>query len=134
MIGMIIVTHGQIGAELLRTLNDIVGTQKQAISISVGLHDDMGECRASILTAIKDVNTGDGVVLLTDMFGGTPSNLAIAAMPRSKAVVLAGINLPALIKLSSVRESMPLLDAAREAESAGRKYIQLVSETLPPIS
>ena len=134
MIGMVLVTHGKIGAELLQVLNDIVGPQKQALAISVGLQDDMAACRTAILTAVKDVNTGDGVVLLTDMFGGTPSNLAIAAMPRMKAVVLAGVNLPVLIKLASVRENMTLLDAAREAESAGRKYIQLVSETLPPVA
>jgi PTS system mannose-specific IIA component len=86
------------------------------------------------LTAIKDVNDGSGVVLLTDMFGGTPSNLAIAAMPQSHAVVLAGVNLPMLVKLTSVRGTMPLLDAVREAEMAGRKYIQCVTENIAPSS
>jgi mannose PTS system EIIA component len=134
MIGMVLVTHGKIGHELLEALNHIVGVQAQAEAISIGLHDDMDVCRDAIMTAIKNVNGGGGVVLLTDMFGGTPSNLAIAAMPQSHAVVLAGVNLPMLIKLASVRSSQPLLDAVREAEMAGRKYIQLVSETIAPSS
>ncbi len=128
MIGMILVTHGNIGAELLLATDAIVGPQAQAQAITIGMHDDMGACRDHILSAVKAVNSGKGVVLLVDMFGGTPSNLAIASMPMTNAVVLAGVNLPMLIKLASVRGTMPLLDAAREAETAGRKYIQLVSE------
>ena len=133
MIGMILVTHRGIGDELLAALNEIVGPQALAKSIGIGPEDDMEKCRDAILEAIKEVNDGNGVVLLTDMFGGTPSNLAIAAMPRANAVVLAGVNLPMLVKLASVRATMPLLDAVREAETAGRKYIQLVSETLAPV-
>jgi PTS system mannose-specific IIA component len=134
MIGMVLVTHGHIGTELLNALNSIVGPQAQAAAISIGSDDDMEACRTSIFTAIKDVSDGSGVVLLTDMYGGTPSNLAIASMPRSHAVVLAGVNLPMLVKLAALRVNTPLLDAVREAEMAGRKYIQLVSETLAPIS
>ncbi len=134
MIGMVLVTHGNIGVELLNALNGIVGHQTHATAISIGADDDMEACRTAIFTAIKDVGDGAGVVLLTDMYGGTPSNLAIAAMPRSHAVVLAGVNLPMLVKLASVRATMPLLDAVREAEAAGRRYIQLVSETLAPTS
>jgi PTS system mannose-specific IIA component len=130
MIGMVLVTHGKIGAELLAALDQIVGPQAQARAISIGVDDDMDQCRNAILTAIKDVNTGKGVVLLTDMFGGTPSNLALSVMPKTNAVVLAGVNLPALVKLASLRSNASLLDAAREAETAGRKYIQLVTETL----
>jgi PTS system mannose-specific IIA component len=130
MIGMILVTHDNIGAELLKAVNVIVGPQAQASAITIGVNDDMGACRDQILTAIKSVNTGKGVVLLVDMFGGTPSNLAIASMPITNAVVLAGVNLPMVIKLASVRGTMNLLDAAREAETAGRKYIQLVSENM----
>lgn len=130
MIGMVLVTHGNIGAELLAALDTIVGAQAQAKAIGIGAQDDMDKCRGDILAAIKDVNSGQGVVMLTDMFGGTPSNLAIAAMPATNAVVLAGVNLPVLIKLASVRGTLPLLDAVKEAETAGRKYIQLVSETL----
>ncbi|MGB9154068.1 MAG: PTS fructose transporter subunit IIA [Alphaproteobacteria bacterium] len=132
MIGIVLVTHNDIGVELLKAVNSIVGPQEQATAITIGLHDDMGACRDQILSAIKNVNSGKGVVMLVDMFGGTPSNLAIASMPMGNAVVLAGVNLPMLIKLASVRSTMSLLDAAREAEAAGRKYIQLVSENLAP--
>lgn len=131
MFGIVLVTHGGIGKELLAALNVIVGPQTQAAAISVGVDDDMNECRNDILKAIQATNTGDGVVLLTDMFGGTPSNLALSVMPRTNAVVLAGVNLPTLIKLASSRSTLPLLEAVREAETAGRKYIQLVTETLP---
>ena len=134
MIGMVIVTHGTLGTELISVLSHVVGPQEQIRAVGIGPSDDMDKCRNDILTAIKDVNTGKGIVLLTDMFGGTPSNLAIASMPRSNAVVLAGVNLPMLVKLASVRMTMPLLDAVREAEMAGRKYIQLVSENLAPSS
>lgn len=134
MIGLVLVTHGAVGAELLKVLNHVVGPQEQAKAVGIGADDNMDECRSHIMAAIKDVSTGKGVVLLTDMFGGTPSNLAIAAMPSSHAVVLAGVNLPMLVKLASVRGTMPLLDAVREAEAAGRKYIQLVSENLAPSS
>ena len=132
MIGIILVTHDNIGAELLKAVDSIVGAQEHAVAITVGMHDDLDACRDQILSAIKTVNTGRGVILLVDMFGGTPSNLAIASMPMGNAVVLAGVNLPMLIKLASVRGAMPLIDAAREAEAAGRKYIQLVSENLAP--
>ncbi len=130
MFGMVLVTHGGIGAELLAALNTIVGPQTQALAVSVGADDDMEKCRNDILRAIGEANKGDGVVLLTDMFGGTPSNLALSVMPKTNAVVLAGVNLPTLIKLASLRNATPLLDAVREAETAGRKYIQLVTENL----
>jgi len=132
MIGMVLVTHGALGKESLSVLNHVVGAQQQVEAVGIGADDDMDECRKRITTAIKNVSTGQGVVMLTDMFGGTPSNLAIAAMPASHAVVLAGVNLPMLIKLATVRVTMPLLDAVREAEMAGRKYIQLVAENLAP--
>lgn len=131
MFGMILVTHSRIGAEMLDALSAIVGPQAQAVAVSVGVQDDMEQGRNAILTAIGQVNTGDGVVLLTDMFGGTPSNLALSVMPKANAVVLAGVNLPTLVKLAALRPTTPLLDAVREAETAGRKYIQLVTETLP---
>lgn len=132
MIGMVLVTHGRIGAELLDVLGQIVGPLPQAKAVGIGADDDMDEDRAAILAAVKAADSGKGVLILTDMFGGTPSNLAIAAMPRAQAVVLAGVNLPMLVKLASVRATLPLLEAAREAETAGRKYIQLVSENLAP--
>lgn len=130
MIGLVIVTHNLIGAELLKAVSGIVGPQPQAEAITVGMGDDMGDSRDRILSAIKTVNSGDGVVIMVDMFGGTPSNLAIGVMPLSNAVVLAGVNMPMLVKFASVRASLPLLDAAREAEMAGRKYVQLISENL----
>ena len=130
MFGIVLVSHGAIGAEMLVAVNEIVGPQAQAKAISIASDQDMDQCRNEILASIKEVNTGDGVVLLTDMFGGTPSNLAISVMPKTQSVVLAGVNLPALIKLATVRDSMNLLDAVNEAASAGRKYIQLVTENL----
>ncbi|MDD4616211.1 MAG: PTS sugar transporter subunit IIA [Alphaproteobacteria bacterium] len=132
MIGIILVTHNDIGAELLKSVDSIVGPQKQVKAITIGMQEDMDSCRDHIFAAIKEVNSGDGVILLVDMFGGTPSNLAIASMPLGHAVVLAGVNLPMMIKLATVRATLPLLEAAREAEMAGRKYIQLVSENLAP--
>jgi PTS system mannose-specific IIA component len=132
MIGIVLVTHENIGVELLKALHSIVGPQSQALAITIGPHDDMGTCRDQILSAVKTVNSGKGVIILVDMFGGTPSNLALSAMPSGHAVVLAGANLPMLIKLASVRTTLPLIEAAREAETAGRKYIQLISENLAP--
>jgi PTS system mannose-specific IIA component len=134
MIGIVLVTHGALGAEFLNVLGHIVGPLPQTCAVGIAADDDMDMCRDKIMAAIKDVNSGKGVVLLTDMFGGTPSNLAIASMPQSHAVVLAGVNLPLLVKLASVRATLPLLDAVREAEMAGRKYIQLVSENIAPSS
>ncbi|MDD2324532.1 MAG: PTS fructose transporter subunit IIA [Alphaproteobacteria bacterium] len=130
MFGLLIVTHVGIGEQMLTALGQIVGPQDYAKAISIAPDDDMDACRNQILVSIKEVNTGDGVVLLTDMFGGTPSNLAISVMPKADAVVLAGVNLPVLIKLAQVRQEMGLLDAVSEAAAAGRKYIQLVTENL----
>lgn len=130
MFGIVVVTHLGIGAEMLRALHHIVGPQAQAVAVSVTADEDMEKCRNAILAAIYEVNTGEGVVLLTDMFGGTPSNLALSVMPKTNAVVLAGVNLPVLVKLAAARQTMKLLDAVREAETAGRKYIQLVTENL----
>lgn len=128
MFGMLLVSHGSIGEHLLIALGQIVGPQAQAKAISIAPDEDMDECRKQILASIKEVNTGDGVVLLTDMFGGTPSNLAISVMPTVEAVVLAGVNLPALIKLATLRPTVPMAEAVAEAAEAGRKYIQLVTE------
>ncbi len=132
MFGILLVSHGAIGAEMLAALKQIVGPQEQILAISIAADDDMEVCRKTILASIAEVNTGDGVVVLTDMFGGTPSNLALSVMPKTNAVVLAGMNLPALIKLVSMREAAPLLEAVTEAAAAGRKYIQLVTENLTP--
>jgi len=130
MIGMVLVTHGHLATEFRAALEHVVGPQKQLVSISIGPEDDMERRRADILEAIHKADSGDGVVLLTDMFGGTPSNLAISVMNGAKVDVLAGINLPMLIKLASVREDASLEQAVLQAQDAGRKYISVASRIL----
>lgn len=130
MIGMILVTHGHLASEFRAALEHVVGPQKQLISISIGPEDDMERRRTDIINAIHEADSGDGVVVLTDMFGGTPSNLAISVMNGGNVEVLAGINLPMLIKLASVRESAPLDQAVLQAQDAGRKYVYIASKVL----
>ena len=130
MIGMVIVTHGGLAQEFQAALEHVHGPQEQIAAISIGPDDDMETRRDDILQAIKDVNTGDGAVLLTDMFGGTPSNLAISVMEQAKVEVIAGVNLPMLIKLASVRGECNLKDAISQAQEAGRKYISVASKIL----
>lgn len=132
MIGMVLVTHGHLATEFRAALEHVVGPQKQLISISIGPEDDMECRRADILEAIHRADSGDGVVLLTDMFGGTPSNLAISVMNGGKVEVLAGVNLPMLIKLASVRDSASLEQAVLQAQDAGRKYVYIASRVLNP--
>jgi mannose PTS system EIIA component len=133
MIGMILITHGRVGVELLLATEHVVGPQAQAKAISIGPQDDMEKCRHDIAAAINEVDKGKGVVLLTDMFGGTPSNLAISFLGKARIEVLAGVNLPMLVKLASVRGQKNLLEAAVEAQEAGRKYINLASVVLKDI-
>src|ERR1700743_2519202 len=130
MIGIVLVTHGNLAREFLAAMEHVVGKQPQARAISIGPDDDMEQRRAEILKAAEDVDTGDGTILLTDMFGGTPSNLAISIMDRAKVEVLAGVNLPMLIKLASVRHHETLADAVASAQEAGRKYINVASRLL----
>ena len=130
MIGMVLVTHGRLAVELLAALEHVVGPQEQTRSICIGPDDDIERRRQDILQAARDVDTGDGVILLTDMFGGTPSNLAISALREGKLDVIAGVNLPMLVKLASVRRNSVLGDAISCAEAAGRKYIQVASKLL----
>jgi PTS system mannose-specific IIA component len=130
MIGIVLVTHGNLAREFLSAMEHVVGKQAQARAISIGPDDDMEERRAEILKAAEDVDTGDGTIVLTDMFGGTPSNLAISIMDRAKVEVLAGVNLPMLIKLASVRVSEPLASAVAKARDAGIKYISVASTLL----
>jgi PTS system mannose-specific IIA component len=132
MIGMVLVTHGHLATEFRAALEHVVGPQKQLISISIGPEDDMERRRADILEAIHLADSGDGVVLLTDMFGGTPSNLAISVMNGGKVEVLAGVNLPMLIKLASVRDTASLEQAVLQAQDAGRKYVYIASKVLNP--
>lgn len=130
MIGIVLVTHGDLGKELLRATQHVCGEQKQACSISIGPDDDMELRRAEILKTVMEMDVGKGVVVLTDMFGGTPSNLALSIMDKAQIEVLAGANLPMMIKLASVRASLPLDEAVAEAQEAGRKYITVASQLL----
>ena len=130
MIGMVLVTHGRLAMEFRAALEHVVGPQSQLATVAIGPEDDMEQRREDIVSAVRAVDTGDGVVLLTDMFGGTPSNLAISVMDYSHVEVVAGINLPMLIKLASVRDIQPLEVAVIQAQDAGRKYINVASKVL----
>jgi PTS system mannose-specific IIA component len=130
MIGMVLVTHGRLAIEFRAALEHVVGRQKQIETVTIGPEDDMDQRRSEILDAVKNVDSGDGVVVLTDMFGGTPSNLAISVMGSGKTEVVAGINLPMLIKLASVRGDCDLEQAVGQAQDAGRKYINVASRVL----
>lgn len=130
MIGMVLVTHGRLAEELVAALEHVVGPQEQITTVCIGPDDDMEQRRADILDCVAKVDTGAGVVLLTDMFGGTPSNLAISIMDKAKVEVIAGVNLPMLIKLASVRGTKELADAVAAAQEAGRKYINVASKLL----
>ncbi len=130
MIGMVLVTHGHLATEFRAALEHVVGPQKLIETITIGPDDDMERRRQDILGAITRVDSGQGVVLLTDMFGGTPSNLAISVMGGAHVEVVAGVNLPMLIKLASVREGASLEQAVSQAQDAGRKYINVASRVL----
>jgi len=127
---MVLVTHGRLAEEFIAALEHVVGDQEHIRAICIGPDDDMEQRRKDILDSIAAVDGGDGVVLLTDMFGGTPSNLAISVMDAAKVEVIAGINLPMLIKLASVRGNGDLPGAVAEAQEAGRKYINIASSLL----
>ena len=130
MIGMVLVTHGRLAAEFIAALEHVVGAQTQISAVCIGPDDDMDERRKEILRCIAAVDTGDGTILLTDMFGGTPSNLAISVMDRAKIEVIAGVNLPMLIKLASLRQNESLERTVLGAQEAGRKYINVASQLL----
>lgn len=130
MIGIVIVTHGRLAEEFRAALEHVVGSQAQLATVCIGPEDAAEGCRQHILQTIRGVDTGDGVVVLTDMFGGTPSNLAISVMEETGVEVLAGVNLPMLVKLASVRPERGLADAVNAAKEAGRKYISVASQIL----
>ena len=121
MIGIVLVSHGQIADDFLAVLSHIVGPQKQVAAVCIGPEDDMERRRQDIMDAVERTESGDGVALLTDMFGGTPSNLAISVMNGRKVEVIAGMNLPMLVKLASVREKSDLAAAIIQAQEAGRR-------------
>ena len=130
MIGMVLVTHGRLADELVNALEHVVGPQPSVATVCIGPDDDMEQRRSEILQSTANVDDGSGVVVLTDMFGGTPSNLAISAMAGERIEVLCGVNLPMLIKLASVRDGAKLEDAVSEARDAGKKYIAVASHVL----
>jgi PTS system mannose-specific IIA component len=130
MIGVVIVTHGKLAREFRAALEHVVGPQEQFETISIGPDDDLDMRRNDMMEALARVDGGKGVIVLTDMFGGTPSNLAISAMDRDNVEVIAGVNLPMLVKLASVRGESSLEEAITQAQEAGRKYISVASQIL----
>ena len=130
MIGLVLVTHGRLAVEFRAALEHVVGAQEQIETITIGPDDDVEQRRRDIIEAVKRADLGDGVVILTDMFGGTPSNLSISVMNRPNVEVLAGINLPMLVKLAKVRADCPLDKAVAAAQEAGKKYITVASRVL----
>ena len=130
MIGMNLVTHGRLAEEFVHAMAHVVGTQSDVVTVCIGPHDDMEARRKEIAQAIKRVDSGQGAVILTDLFGGTPSNLAISLLKKGKTEVIAGINLPMLIRLAGARKTMDLPSAVSAARDAGRNYITIASEFL----
>lgn len=130
MIGLVLVTHGQLAREFKAAVEHVVGPQDAFETISIGPDDDIEQRRDDIVAAVERADRGRGVIILTDMFGGTPSNLAISVMEGDAIDVLAGVNLPMLIKLVSVRDQRPMDEALAEAQEAGRKYIAVASRIL----
>ena len=132
MIGLVLVTHGRLAEEFRAALEHVVGAQERLETLCIGPDDDMERRRADIIAAIDRVDEGDGVIVLTDMFGGTPSNLAISAMEPGRVDVIAGVNLPMLVKLASVRGASRLEEAVAAAGDAARRYIRVASQVLDP--
>ena len=130
MIGIIVVSHGKFAKELVAAAEHVVGRQKNFRAISIEPDDDMEDRRTQIIETAKSCEMGAGVIILTDMFGGTPSNLAISVMGKGKIEVIAGVNLPMLIKLAGVRDKLELAEAAETAVEAGKKYISVASQVL----
>ncbi|RJT26409.1 PTS sugar transporter subunit IIA [Chakrabartia godavariana] len=130
MIGLVLVTHGRLATEFVTAMEHVVGPQTAIEAICIGPEDDMEARRADIAAAIARVDSGSGVIVLTDLFGGTPSNLAISLMEVGRVEVIAGINLPMLIRLESARRRMKVVEAVAAAREAGRKYISVASEVL----
>ena len=130
MIGLVLVTHGNLASEFLVAMQHVVGRQERVATICIGPNDDMEARRREIGEAVAEVDAGEGAIVLTDLFGGTPSNLAISLLEAGRVEVIAGVNLPMLIRLDSARRSMPIGEAVAAAREAGRKYISVASELL----
>jgi PTS system mannose-specific IIA component len=130
MIGIVVVTHGRLAEEFIRALEHVVGRQARIEAVCIGPDDKMDERRADIAKAVARTEAGKGVVILTDMFGGTPSNLAISLLEEGRVEVVAGLNLPMLVKLARIRSDCTLHKAVTAAQDAGRKYINIASQVL----
>ena len=130
MIGLVLVTHGQLAEEFRHAVEHVVGHQENLETVSIGAEDDMEQRRRDIVDAVARADTGSGVIILTDMFGGTPSNLAISVMDAGRVEVIAGINLPMLIRLAGARKTLGVTEAVHAAREAGRNYITVASEFL----
>lgn len=130
MIGIVLVTHGNLAKEFISAMQHVVGVQQYIDAVCIGPDDDMEQRRSEILQKVEKNNAGNGVILLTDMFGGTPSNLAISVMDKAKVEIIAGINLPMLIKLASLRKDKSLKECVLGAQEAGKKYIAIASQIL----
>ena len=130
LVGLVLVTHGNLALEFISAMQHVVGKQEKVAAVCIGPEDDMEMRRQEILDKVGEVDSGAGVVVLTDMFGGTPSNLAISVMEQANIEVIAGVNLPMLIKLAQLRTSLPLKEASEGAQEAGRKYINVASALL----
>ena len=130
MIGVVLVTHGALARAFVAALEHVVGPQKNVVAVCIEAEDDMEARRREILEAVRSVNDGDGVVLMTDMFGGTPSNLAISVMKETDVEVITGVNLPMLIKFASQRDDATLASLVVAVQEAGRKYINVASSLL----
>lgn len=130
MIGLVLVTHGNLAKEFLSAMQHVVGQQPQVDTVCIGPEDDMEMRRNEIMEKVNQTNSGEGVILLTDMFGGTPSNLALSIMDRANVEILAGINLPMLIKIASLRKDNNMRATVDGAQEAGKKYITAASQLL----
>ena len=127
MIGLVVVAHGYLANELIRVMEHVVGPQENVESICIGAEDDLDQRRSDIMSAVKNVNTEDGVVVMTDMFGGTPCNLVISIMDQAKLEVIAGVNLPMLVKFACCRDTENLEECVNKVQEAGKKYINIAS-------
>ena len=130
MIGVVVVTHGQLSTELVNAAEMIVGDLPQFTAVSIGWHEDVNDAREDIAQAIERVQGDEGVLLLTDMFGGTPSNLGMTFLEANRLEVITGVNLPMLIKLASLRNVADLRAVAREMREHGRNAIWVASDLL----
>lgn len=130
MIGLVLVTHGNLALEFISAMQHVVGKQENVEAVCIGPEDDMEMRRSEIMEKVSKVDSGSGVVLLTDMFGGTPSNLAISIMDRANVEILAGMNLPMLIKIASLRKDKSMKETVEGAQEAGKKYINIASQLL----